>query len=358
MGHPVYNLCCIDLFPGYQSTHLPVILVGFTFLITAAELSRPARSAMDELTDFAPVLVIGASSLDVKGRAEEALEKGSSNHGLVRSSMGGVARNIAENLARLGVSTVLLSAVGADGTGKRLLAHAADSGIDTRHVLIDPEGRTGSYLAIFDQHGGGFVSIDDMAILNRITPRYVNDRRRLFRDARMIVVDANLPPRTLKTVFRLAQQYRVPVCADPTRKNLAPRLRPYLKQLFMVTPNPAEVEALLGRGPINGRSDAIAAAKQLVARGVEIAVVTLAEMGVCYATSNESGHVPALDIDIVDLTGAGDALSAAVIFGLLEDMPVGEAIRLGVSAAALTLQTRETVCRDLSLEKLYDQVVV
>jgi pseudouridine kinase len=309
-----------------------------------------------ELT--APVLVIGASSLDVKGRALAPLVPGISNRGLIRSSMGGVGRNIAENLARLGVPTILLSAIGADSTGKRLLAHAAESGIDTRHVLIGPEGRTDSYLAILDHHGGIHVSIDDMNSLNRITPRYVNDRRRLFRDATMVVLDANLPPKTLKTIFRLARKYRLPVCADPTSQNLASRLCPYLDQLYMVTPNPTEAEALLRQGPINGRNEAIAAAKQLVARGVEIAVITLAEMGVCYATSNESGHVPALDIEIIDFTGAGDALSAAVIFGLLEEMPIGEAIRLGISAAALTIQTRETVCPDLSLEKLYDQLIV
>jgi pseudouridine kinase len=309
-----------------------------------------------ELT--APVLVIGASSLDVKGRALEKLERGSSNQGLIRSSMGGVARNLAENLARLGVPTVLLSAVGADGAGKRLLAHAAGSGIDTRHVMIDPGGRTGSYMAVYDQQGEIYVSIDDMAILNQITPRYINDRRRLFRDATMVTIDANLPPASLKTVFRLAKKYRVPVCADPTSRSLASRLRPYLNQLHMITPNPAEAQALLGQGPITDRSAAIAAAKQLVARGVEISAITLAEMGVCYATSNESGYVPALDIEVVDLTGAGDALTAAVILGLLEEMPVGEAMRLGVSAAALTIQSRETVSRDLSLEELYDQLSV
>ncbi len=309
-----------------------------------------------ELT--APILVIGASSLDVKGRALEPLDKDSSNRGLIRSSMGGSARNIAENLARLGVPTMLLSAVGADETGKRLLTHAAESGIDTRHVLIGPQGRTSSYMAVYDHRGTMFVSVDDMAILNQITSRYVNDRRRLFRDAAMVVIDANLPPATLTTVFRLAQKYHVPVCADPTSKNLAARLRPYLNQLHMVTPNPAEAEVLLGQGPINGRNEAIAAAQQLVARGVAISAITLAEMGVCYATSNENGHIPALDIDVVDLTGAGDALTAAVILGLLEEMPVGEAMRLGVSAAALTVQTHETVCHDLSLEKLYDQLIV
>jgi pseudouridine kinase len=238
-----------------------------------------------------------------------------------------------------------------------LLAQTTESGVDTSHMLVDPDGHTGSYLAVLDHQGSAFVSIDDMAILKSLTPRYINDLRRLFRDARMVIIDANLSPRTLKTVFRLADKYQVPVCADPTSKALAPRLCPFLDQLYMVTPNTAEAEVLLQSGPITGRNEAIAAAKQLVSQGVEIAVVTLAEMGVCYATSNEFGHFPALDIEIVDLTGAGDALSATIIFGLLEGIPIDETIRLGVSAAALTLQSRETVCRDLSLERLYDQLI-
>jgi len=60
----------------------------------------------------------------------------------------------------------------------------------------------------------------------------------------------------------------------------------------------------------------------------------------------------------VDRTGAGDALTAGVVFGLLNDFPIDEAVRLGVSAATLTLQCKETVCPDLSLERLYDQLVI
>jgi len=66
--------------------------------------------------------------------------------------------------------------------------------------------------------------------------------------------------------------------------------------------------------------------------------------------------VPALRCEVVDVTGAGDAMTAGVIFGLLEELPVDEAVRLGVAAATLTLQTRETVCKNLSLERLYDQL--
>jgi pseudouridine kinase len=86
-------------------------------------------------------------------------------------------------------------------------------------------------------------------------------------------------------------------------------------------------------------------------------MITLAEFGVAYAATEGSGHIPAVKTDIVDPTGAGDALLATVVFGLLNDIPLDEAVRLGVTAAALTLRTRDSVVPDLSLERLYDQLV-
>ncbi len=109
---------------------------------------------------------------------------------------------------------------------------------------------------------------------------------------------------------------------------------------------------------VTDRESGLGAAQKLVSMGIEIAIVTLGATGLVYATSQESGHVPALASEVVDLTGAGDALTAAVIFGLLNDLPVGEAVRLGTSAAALTLQSRESVCSCLSLELLYDRLVI
>jgi pseudouridine kinase len=202
------------------------------------------------------------------------------------------------------------------------------------------------------------ISIDDMGINQELmTAGWLHRRRALFRDARMVVMDANLSPAALRTIFRLSEKYGVPVCADPTTATLAPRLCPHLQGLTLVTPNAAEAEALCGM-QVTGRESALAAAQTLVGLGVQIAIVTLGATGLVYATSQESGHVPAMEVEIVDLTGAGDALTAAVVFGLLNDFPVDEAVRLGTSAAALTLHSRETVCTGLSLELLYDQLVI
>jgi pseudouridine kinase len=89
-----------------------------------------------------------------------------------------------------------------------------------------------------------------------------------------------------------------------------------------------------------------------------VAIITLAQFGVCYATSDTSGYIPAMQTEIMDPTGGGDALTAAVIFALLNDIPLDDAVRLGVSAATLTLRHPGAVRPDLSLEKLYDQLVI
>jgi pseudouridine kinase len=226
-------------------------------------------------------------------------------------------------------------------------------------TLVTDAHHTGAYMALLNQKGHLDVAIDDMDILAAIVPRYLNDRRRLFRDARMLVLDANLSPESLETAFRLAGRYELPVCADPTSNKLAGRLCPYLDQLYMVAPNVAEANALC-QAQIAGqdRDAAIAGAKHLVTLGVNIAIVTLAEFGVVYADSENSGHIPAIQTEVVDLTGAGDALTAAVIFGLLNDIPLDEAVGLGVSAASLTLRSRDTVRSDLSVELLYDELVI
>ena len=99
-------------------------------------------------------------------------------------------------------------------------------------------------------------------------------------------------------------------------------------------------------------------ARQMINQKAEVAIITLADNGVCYASSEVNGHVPAIQTKVLDPTGAGDALTSAVIFGLMNDIPIDDAVRLGVSAASLVLRHPGTVLPDLSLERLYDQLVI
>jgi len=306
-----------------------------------------------------PVLVIGAAGIDIKGRSLQPLQMRTSNPGVVRSSVGGVARNIAENLARLEVPTILLSAVGQDHPGNFLIDHTKNAGVNVSYMLRLPNVSTGSYVAVLDPAGQLVVSLYEYDIVSAISAEYLLAHRHLFAEAGMIVIDANLSPKALTVVFRLAKHYHVPVCADPTSQVLAPRLIKHLPNLMMVAPDAAEAAVLCGgkQQAFNSES-AITTAQCLVSLGAQIAIVTLAEQGLAYADGSSAGHIPSLRTEVIDTTGVGDALTAAVIFGLLNEMPLDEAVRLGVSAAALTLRTRETVAPDLSLDRLYDELVI
>ena len=305
------------------------------------------------------VLVIGAASLDIKGQPERKPVQGSSVPGRIRNSLGGVARNIAENLVRLDVETVLLTAVGDDEAGERILGHAVAGGIDVSEALTLEGGRTGAYLALFGEQGSLEMAIDDMSILMALTPEFIESRRHLFEEACMVVMDANLSPDAIAKVVALCDEYDVALCADPTSTTLANRLVPHLSGFYMISPNVQETTILCGHqfAP-NDRDAAQTAAAHLVTLGVEIAIITLGEFGVVYADAETKGHIPAIQTPIVDPTGAGDAMTATIIFGLLEDIPLDECVRLGVTAASLTLRTRQTVRSDLSVDLLYDELVI
>jgi pseudouridine kinase len=305
------------------------------------------------------VLVVGSAGVDVKGRPTGNMRQGASNPGHVRNSVGGVARNIAENLARLEVDTVLLTAVGNDVEGERVLENCEANGIDCAHVRVIEGARTGTYLALLKADGDLDVAIGDFDIMQYVDSDYLRENERLLADADMIVIDATLSEATLATLFALADEHDIRVCADPTTPALASRLCPYISQLHLIVPNAAETTALCGLdNPASDRDTATNAARQLVSLGAYIAVVTLGDQGLAYADGSGGGFIRATHTHIVDSTGAGDALTGAVIFGLLNDVPLDEAMRLGVTAAALTLQSSETVLPNLSQELLYDELVI
>jgi pseudouridine kinase len=309
------------------------------------------------VTSDLPVLVIGAAGWDMVGRVKSDLTLHTSIPAQIRQSFGGAARNVAENLLRLGTPVKLLTVVGDDDSGDRLIDAMAGVGANVEAVLRSTQYPTGSYLAVINANGKLEYGLDDMRVMAELSPKYIHAHEDLFEQASLLFIDTNLSKETLRTIMSVARRVRLPVCADPTSELLAGKLTPYLRRLRLVVPNSGEATVLCNRisGPTT-RREAIDAAKCLVSQGVEIAIVTMAELGVCYATSETSGYVPPVRTTIIDPTGAGDALTAAVLFGLINQMPIDDAVRLGVAAESLTLAYRGAVVPDLSLEKLYDQL--
>src|SRR5699024_11138687 len=122
------------------------------------------------------VLCVGAANIDQEARTLESLQYHTSNPVEIAESYGGVARNFASSLKEMGMDTSLLTAIGDDASGERLLQHSKGEGIDINHVWTFPSARTGTYTAVVDKNGENVLSIADMNLYEAITKDMINEQ--------------------------------------------------------------------------------------------------------------------------------------------------------------------------------------
>lgn len=301
------------------------------------------------------IVVIGGASLDIKGRLRRDFIPGTSNAAAIQISVGGVGRNIAENLARLGTSVALIAAVCADDFGRAILQQTEAAGVDLTYMVTSCEHRSSSYIAILSPDGSLLAGLDDSAAGRTITPEHIREHAELLQNADMVVIDANVARHTAEVILELCAAAQVPVVLDPVAFGLADRFRQQVGRFFMVTPSELEAEVLSGM-PVRDVPTAITAAQKLVDLGVGVALITLTDGSAVYASADEVGHIPLQPLEIVDPTGGGEALAATVIYGLTNDIPLAESVQLGQIAATVTMTSPETVAPELTLEYLYAQL--
>lgn len=290
--------------------------------------------------------MVGACNVDVKGRSDGMLLSHTSNPGSVEVSAGGVGRNVAENLARLGQPTILLSAVGGDAYGQFLLEATRQAGVDTSRVLLAPEMRSCCFVALMNHRGDLEAAVADMGALQKVTVDYLATHEDLVRGASFLVLDADIPEESLLWCLEAAGRYGVPVCVEPISGARARGLVPHLGRITMVTPNREEAEVLVGY-PLVTADDIARAGQDLVARGVRWAILTLGSEGVCAASPEGVEFLPSISTVVIDTVGAGDALTAGTVWGLLRGLSFLEAVRRGIVVATLTLGSRLAVHPEL-----------
>ncbi|MGM9513271.1 PfkB family carbohydrate kinase [Roseateles sp. DB2] len=296
------------------------------------------------------LLCIGAANRDRKLRTQGPARLASSNPASQLESAGGVARNIAENLARLGLPVQLLTAVGQDPAGQALLAEAASLGIRTHGSLQLAEVPTGSYTAVLDEHGDLLIGLAQMQACEALDAAFLQSTLALRRSASWTVLDLNLPAATVAALLAEAaagQRQQAAVAASVPKMD---RLPQDLRGLSLLLLNRDELAACTS---IHLDSEAALdeAWSQLQARGLQRLVLTQGSDDVrCACTGEPLRRVPAQAVtDIVEVTGAGDAFAAGVVAGLLRaPHDLIAACRLGQRLAALTLQSAATVSPLLS----------
>lgn len=298
----------------------------------------------------APIVCIGGFNIDRKLKLLAQALPHSSNPCEAHETPGGVVRNVAENLARLGLPVALIAAVGDDAGGRMLLEQAASVGIDTRAVLKLRRHVSDSYTAVLAPDGGLEMGFAAMPLVERLNAWALEASRALRAGAALVVADGNLPPDAWPLLLAEARgdgaSKGAPLVGVAVSEAKMARLPERLDGLHALVLNVGEL-ATVADAPE-------AACAALHARGVARVLVSNGADGLLLAEAGRPlRHWPAPQVDIVDVTGAGDALSAGVCAALLRDAnDFDAAARLGLALAALTLQTADSVHADLAPEWL------
>ena len=305
----------------------------------------------------AEVVVIGGINVDIKSRVDASLVMATSNPGTTTITAGGVGRNVAESLARLGVRTSLISAVGDDAFATVAIKRTADAGVDLRGVLELKDTPTGTYTAVIGTTGELAVGVASMQALRSITPAVIRTHHALIRSARWLVLDANLEPEVLVCALDLAAHHRVAVAIDPVSVPKSERVRAMLHAshpIALLTPNRDELAHLVERNSIND-ADLDSACRTLHAQGVQTVWVHLGMAGslVSSATGAATRRVATTAVDdVVDVTGAGDAALAGWLWASLGGHEAVACARFGTAAALCTLRARASVDPHLSASSI------
>ena len=283
--------------------------------------------------------------MDVVGMSGMQLKPKEPNPGRVMLMPGGVARNIAENLVRMGVEVELIAPFGDDTFSEELKQNCINNGIGLKHSVF-AEGRSGLYLSVSDYNGDMFAAVSDMDIMDELGIEHIEAVIDEINSADACIIEANLG---IDVIDYIGEHVKVPIFADPVSVTKSEKLKGILKNIFAIKPNGAEAASMTGID-LSSEAGVLVAAEMLVEMGVKRAFVSLGADGMVYADGTEVGTVPASHVHVESRSGAGDSATAALCYAYLTGLDAEASAVLSCKAAGLTIQSEQRV--GIDLEKL------
>lgn len=299
---------------------------------------------------------IGGANVDRKFYLQHSVKLGTSNPSNVSESVGGVARNVGENLGRLGHQVRLFTTIGNDADG-HMIEQASHEFMNLQSIEYIPNQLTGSYSAVIEPSGELVIAMANMNIYEQLNVKYIHKHLSTLTQATLIVIDLNCPKETVEFVRKLSQTKGIPLAIIPVSSPKMNRMPDELQGVEWLICNRDEATTYL-RKPVENFEECRGAVQSLLDLGAKHAIVTAGDKGV-YAGSRLDGilHIPALSTEeIQDVTGAGDALVAALLHGWISGLSLPQSIQLGIVNASKTLKSTFTVRKDLTAANLIQEL--
>lgn len=301
------------------------------------------------------ILVLGASIVDIFGFCGRSYAQRDSIPGHIKISFGGVCRNIAENLARVGVNTQFISTLGDDENGKSILEHSRKLGYNMENSLFLEGESTPTYLAILNHQGEMESAVVDMESLNKMDEAFVDGKHEVFENAEYTIVDSDNP--ILLEYILKKYQGKSKFILDPVSAKKAKKIRHLVKYFHTIKPNRFETEALCGF-KIETNDDLKKAGRFFIEQGVKNVFISLDADGIYYITSEgEEGTLACCEsINVKNVTGAGDSFVAGIGYGYMNNLNIKDTLKYSVAMSIITITHEETINPNMNHELVEELV--
>ena len=292
------------------------------------------------------IVIIGAAFVDIKGYPFAQYIPGGRNSGHVVEVHGGVARNIAEDIANIELRPTMVTVLDNTALGEDVIRKLSKHQCSTRYIRRS-SGGLGTWLAVFDNTGDVVASISKRPDLSEIERILDEDGDEIFSAADSIAIEADIEVPILKRVIALAQKYNKKLYAPVSNMSIAVERRDLIRNLDCLVCNRQEA-GILFLEDFEGKSpeeliDILY--NKVVQADMKSIVVTLGGEGAVYASNDgEKGFCPPQKVDVNDTTGAGDAFFAGVAIGLTYGKNLAESCSIGTKLASSVIVTDENVC--------------
>ena len=300
------------------------------------------------------IVVIGTTFVDVKGYPLGKYIPTGRNAGRVIEAHGGVARNIAEDIANVGLAPTLVSMVDESGLSDDLVNRLARRGCNTSYIGRAENG-LGMWLAIFDETGDVAGSISRRPDTSGIERILVDKGDEIISQAKSVCIEFDIDAPILERTLDLAQRHGKKVYSPVTNMAIACERRDLLEKVSCLVCNQQEAGLLFSSEFDDATPEEVRAAlpEKLAQIGLRSTVVTMGAQGCVFAQMNgQSGWHPAHAVEVADTTGAGDAFFAGIAIGLTHGKGLEDSCAIGAKLAASTIASEENVCDRFSLEEL------
>lgn len=299
------------------------------------------------------ITVIGASNIDLIGFSNEKLIFKDSNIGTIETILGGVGRNIAENLKRLDFDVEFMSVFADDQFSKTVIDSCNTLGLSIKHSITIPNSKTSIFMAIMNLQHDMALGLSDMEIYDNIPDSFITNNLEVIAKNEYCLLETNMPTEILELVTQKLPNIKFAMEAVSSRKAL--KTQAILDRLYILKCNLLEAE-LLSNMKIEYESDYENLVQHFLDLGVKKVFITLGRDGVVYGDATEISIARNKIVTPVNTNGAGDAFMAGILYGEVIGMELYDMVKFAAGCAQITIQHKNAVHPNLNIQYVIDTI--